>query len=149
MRKTILALLLLLCPFATLCHAQTSRDARVAYVLKNLGINADTQKKLKPLLQGYLADKKAAGADYSAQKDKLKSSIKNGTLTNDQATKLLSLKWDAEAKETAVKRKYTERFQTVLSAKKTYRCFTLLNDSKDKVQGKSKGKAKDDDDDED
>ncbi len=146
MRRTLIALLLLLSPFATLCHAQTSRDARMAYVLKNLGINADTQKKLKPLLQSYLADKKAASAEYSSQKDKLKSSIKNGTLTNDQASKLLTLKWDAEAKETAVKRKYTERFQTVLSAKKTYRCFTLLNDSKDKVQGKKKASAKDDDD---
>ncbi len=147
MRKIIIALLLMLCPFASLCQAQANRDARVAYVLKNLGINADTQKKLKPLLQAYLADKKTAGAEYSAQKDKMKSAIKNGTLTNDQATKLLTLKWNAEAKETAVKRKYTEQFQTVLSAKKTYKCFTLLNDSKDKVMGKTKGKANDDDDD--
>ncbi len=147
MRKIFIALLLMLCPFASLCHAQTNRDARVAYVLKNLGINADTQKKLKPLLQAYLADKKTAGAEYAAQKDKMKSAIKNGTLTNDQATKLLTLKWNAEAKETAVKRKYTEQFQTVLSAKKTYKCFTLLNDSKDKVMGKTKGKTNDDDDD--
>ncbi|MCD8302752.1 MAG: hypothetical protein LUC44_07015 [Prevotellaceae bacterium] len=138
MRKIIIILALALCPFATVCLAQSNRDARVNYVLKNLGINSDTQKKLRPLLEAYLKEKKAASDDYNALKSKLKSNISSQTLTNDQATKLLSLKWAAESKETAVKKKYTTEFCTVLSAKKTYKCFDLLNDKKSKVQGKQK-----------
>ncbi|MCD7722037.1 MAG: hypothetical protein LUI09_07390 [Prevotellaceae bacterium] len=147
MRRLIIILSLLLCPLCSACYAQSNRDARVAYVLKNLGINSATQKKLQPLLTSYLSEKKAASDEYNALKAKLKANIKSETLTNDQASRLLSLRWAAEAKETAVKKKYTEKFETVLSAKKTYKCFSLLNDKKSKVQGKSKSKDDDDDDD--
>ncbi len=146
MRKTIIVFSLALCAFSTVCVGQTNRDARVDYVLKNLGVNRDTQKKLQPLLYEYLAERKEAGAEYASLKSKLKANISSETITNDQATTLLTKKWAAEVKETAVKRKYTEMFQTVLSAKKTYKCFDLLNDSKSKVQGKQKGKQEDDDD---
>ncbi len=156
MRKTliILTLALMLPAHSWVCMGQSSRDARVAYVLKNLGVNAATQKKLKPLLVAYLEERKATGKDYDALKAKLHTSIKSETLTNEQASRLLALKWASESKETAVKKKYTEKFETVLSAKKTYKCFDLLNDKKSKVQGGKKGKGNggggsDDDDDDD
>ncbi len=141
-----------MCLTAMVCMGQTSkgksstpnRDARVQYVNKNIGISRDKQKELTPLLYAYLKEKKEAGAEYDALKDKLKKSIDMGSITNDQADKLLSLKWAAEKKETAVKIKYTEKFKTVLSSKQTYKCFDLLNDKKSKIQGK---KSKDDSDD--
>ncbi len=149
-RALLLVLALSLCAPLALrsfsVHAQSNRDARIAYVLKNLGVNSDTQKKLRPLLEGYLAEKKASGEAYSALKSKLKSNISSGTLSNEQAKKLLDAKWASESRETAVKKKYTEKFMTVLSAKKTYLCFDLLNDKKSKVQGKKKDKESDDDD---
>ncbi len=144
MRRIVI--ILAVAVLAPSCLGQTNRDARVSYVLQNLGVNRETQKKLRPLLQDYLSEKKEASSEYTALKGKLKAGISAETLTNEQATSLLTKKWAAEAKETAVKRKYTEKFQTVLSAKKTYKCFDLLNDSKSKVQGKQKTKGADDDD---
>ena len=111
-------------------------DMRVNYVLQNLGVKRDVQEQLKPLLQSYLADKKTANKAYDDMKDKLKASIDNGTLTEKQAQQLLTLKWQADEKELVVKRQYETKFKTVLSAKKTYLCFDLLNDSKSKMLGK-------------
>ena len=51
------------------------------------------------------------------------------------AQTLLNLKWQAAEKELAVKKDYEKKFMTVLSAKKTYLCFDLLNDKKSKVRG--------------
>lgn len=111
-------------------------DMKVAYVLKNLGVKRDVQAQLKPLLQSYLADKKTANKQYDEMKDRLKASIDNGTLTEKQAQQLLNAKWAADERELAVKRQYETKFKTVLSAKKTYLCFSLLNDSKSKMRGK-------------
>ena len=119
-------------------------DMRVAYVLKNMGISRDLQGKLKPLLVSYLADKKAAEKQYEDMKDKLKGSIDNGTLTEKQAQALLNAKWTAAEKELAVKRQYETKFKTVLSAKKTYLCFDLLNDKKSKVMGTDKNNKDED-----
>lgn len=115
--------------------AGKNADMRVAYVLKNLGIKRDVQQKLQPLLVSYMADKKTANKPYDTLKDKLKPSIEAGTITEKQAQELLTRKWDAAEKELAVKRQYETKFRTVLSAKKTYLCFDLLNDKKSKVRG--------------
>ncbi len=147
MRKLFITLTLALCAFSTACLGQTNRDARVDYVLKNLGVKREVQMKLKPLLYAYLEEKKKANEDYDALKTKLKANIKSETITNEQASSLLTKKWTAETKETAVKKKYTEKFETIISAKKTYKCFNLLNDSKSKVQGKAKQKDYDEEDD--
>lgn len=116
-------------------YAGKKSEMRVNYVLQNIGVKRDVQTKLKPLLVSYLADKKAANKAYDDLKDKLKPSINAGTLTDKQAQQLLTLKWQADEKELAVKRQYETKFKTVLSAKKTYLCFDLLNDSKSKMRG--------------
>jgi len=115
--------------------AGKNADMRVAYVLKNMGISRDVQAKLRPLLVSYLADKKVANKPYDSLKDKLKPSIEAGTITEKQAQELLTRKWEAAEKELVVKRQYETKFKTVLSAKKTYLCFDLLNDKKSKVRG--------------
>ena len=140
MKTRNLIVLAIMCLTLAMGNVGTARagknaDMRVAYVLKNLGINRDTQNKLRPLLASYMADKKAANKPYDTLKDKLKPSIEAGTITEKQAQELLIKKWDAAEKELAVKRQYETKFKTVLSAKKTYLCFDLLNDKKSKVRG--------------
>ena len=120
---------------STMALAGKNADMRVAYVLKNLGIKRDLQVKLKPILDSYMADKKAANKTYDNMKDKLKPSIEAGTITDKQAQALLDAKWVAAEKELAVKKEYEKKFKTVLSVKKTYLCFDLLNDKKSKVRG--------------
>ena len=117
-------------------QAGKKSNMKVAYVLRNVGVKRDVQAKLKPILVSYMADKKAAGKAYDDLKDKLKPSIEAGTITEKQAQQLLNLKWEADEKELAVKRQYETKFKTVLSTKKTYLVFSLLNDSKDKMLSK-------------
>ena len=138
--SSILSILFLLCCGID-AQAGQKADMRVPYVLQNIGVKRDVQAKLKPLLVSYLADKKAASKEYENMKDKLKPSIEAGTITEKQANALLRAKWLADEKELAVKRQYEEKFKSVLSAKKTYLCFDLLNDKKSKMLGKD---AKDD-----
>lgn len=136
--KLIVAIAMAVCMalgFATTAQAGKNADMRVNYVLQNLGVKRDVQANLKPLLVSYLADKKAANKAYDDMKTKLKPSIKNGTLTEKQAQALLTAKWVAAEKELAVKRQYETKFKTVLSAKKTYLCFSLLNDKSSKILG--------------
>lgn len=132
--------ILLIALFATLglslnAFAQSKRAARVQYVLKNIGIDAAQQKKLKPLLEKYLEEKKAQTAPYEDLKDDLKPKIEAGMLSDKQADKLLKLKWEADQKELNLKKQYEVRFRTVLSASKTFQCFDLLNDKKSKYLG--------------
>ncbi|MBP5515124.1 MAG: hypothetical protein J6Y04_10205 [Bacteroidaceae bacterium] len=119
----------------TMMQAGKNADLRVAYVLKKIGVNKEIQAKLRPLLQSYLADKKVANKEYDDLKEKLQANISNGSLTEKQAQTLLTLKWSSDEKELAVKKTYEKKFRTVLSAKKTYLCFTLLNDKKSKIKG--------------
>lgn len=139
-RLILCCLIFLLAAFGNIGTAKAGRksDMKVNYVLQNLGVKRDVQARLKPLLVSYLADKKVANKEYDDLKDKLKPSIDAGTITEKQAQQLLDLKWKADEKELAVKRQYEEKFKTVLSVKKTYACFGLLNDSKSKMQEKSK-----------
>lgn len=136
----ILSILFLLC-YGIDVQAGQKAELRVTYVLQNIGVKRDVQAKLKPLLISYQTDKKAANKEYDDMKAKLKPSIDAGTITEKQANALLRAKWLADEKELAVKRQYEEKFKTVLSAKKTYLCFDLLNDKKSKMLGKE---AKDD-----
>ena len=118
-----------------MAEAGKKSDMRVKYVLQNIGVKRDVQTQLKPLLVAYLAEKKAANKAYDDMKDKLKPSIDGGTLTEKQAQNLLNAKWAAAEKELQVKKQYETKFRTVLSAKKTYLCFDLLNDKKSKMMG--------------
>lgn len=144
MKRTILIFVLAICPFLTEARGQSNREVRVNYVLTNIGVKRDVQAKLRPLLEAYLADKKKANQAYDGLKKKLELKIKGGTISNEQADQLLALKWVADEKELAVKKAYEKKFKTVLTSKKTYQCFDLLNDKKSKMLGKSKSGDSDD-----
>lgn len=127
--------------------APTKQQKRVAYAIKNLKLDATTAKTLQPILMSYLQELKAAQKPYDDLKDKYKTDIDKGTLTDKAATALLAAKWAAAKAETAVKEKYDKQFRTVLSAKKTWYCFDLLNDKMSKIDGTGSKKSADDDDD--
>lgn len=140
MRIVMLCLVAMIMCVGNSSYAQKVKksDLKVNYVLHNIGVKRDVQAKLKPILEAYLADKKAANKEYDDAKTKLKNSIKTGTLTEKQAQTLLNMKWQADEKELAVKRQYETKFKTVLPVKKVYLCFSLLNDSKSKMLGEPK-----------
>lgn len=125
--------------------APSKSQRRIAYTLKNLGVDANKQKQLTPLLTQYLNDKKAATKRYDDMKKKYEVAIKKGTLTDGQAKELLEAKWDCDARELNVKKTYTVKLATVLPMKKVYKCFSLINDKMSKVDGTKQGKEDDDD----
>ncbi len=138
MKKVLIALFVGFLCFGTSAMAQSNRAARVQYVLKNLDLDATQQKKLKPLLEKYLLEKKTQTANYEDMKDDLKERIDAGTLTDKQANSLLKAKWEADEKELALKIKYEPKFKAVISPAKVFKCYDLLNDKKSKIRGEEK-----------
>lgn len=126
--------------------APTKQQKRVAYTLKNLKLDATTTKTLQPVLMDYLTELKAAQKPYDDLKDKYKTDIKNGTLTDRAASALLAAKWTAAKNEVTVKEKYEKKFLTIISAKKVWYCFDLLNDKMSKIEGKASNSDDDEDD---
>lgn len=142
-----LALTLLMSGSINTQAAPTKQQKRVAYTIKNLKLDATTSKALQPLLLAYLNELKAAQKPYDDLKDKYKNDIDKGTLTDKIATTLLTAKWQAAKNEVAVKQKYEAKFREILSAKKTFYCFSLLNDKMSKIEGTKSNKSSADDDD--
>lgn len=140
----LMALTLSLSGVSTTMAAPTKQQKRVAYTLKNLKLDAATQKKLQPILLAYLQELKAASKAYDDMKDKYKGDIDKGVLTDKAATALLAAKWAAAKNETAVKQKYEAKFKELLSPKKVWYCYALLNDKMSKIEGKSSSKNDDD-----
>jgi len=148
MKNRIALIIAVICCLSICSNASfagVKQDKRVAYVLNQLKLDNESSRKLKPMLQAYLKDKKDASDAYEALKDKYKSEIKKGTLTDKHASSLLKEKWIAEQKELDVKKRYSAKFRTVLSPKKTYLCFSYLNDKWSKIEG---GKTNDEEEDE-
>ena len=68
----------------TSAFAGSKRDARVAYVLKNLKLKADVQEKFKPLLEAYLKELSDLKDPYKKLKDDLQDAIDANKLTAAQ-----------------------------------------------------------------
>ncbi|MEG1580598.1 MAG: hypothetical protein RR386_04985 [Bacteroidaceae bacterium] len=136
--KSILVLLLF-AGFTTMATAQISKsEIRCAYVIKSLKLNNAQATQFRPVLMAYLKELKVAKSGYENLKDKLKMAIKGHRISEAQATQLLAARWDSDAKELAVKKKYTPIFRKQLSARLTFETFSFANDNKEKRAGKSK-----------
>lgn len=127
-------------------YAQSKGQIKCGYVIKNLRLNKDQAAKFKPLLMNYINEMKAAKDTYDNLKDKYKPAIKSGKLTDGQAMQLLNTHWISDAKETAVKKKYTSIFVSCIGAKKTFEAFDYASDSMKKMKGGSKKSSSSDDD---
>lgn len=86
-------------------QAGAKRDARVAYVLKNLRLKSDVQEKFKPLLEAFLKELSDVKDPYEDLKDELQDAIDTNKLTAAQCDKLFELKQKQEEQEPAVLRK--------------------------------------------
>lgn len=141
MKQTILLSVLALClSTASFSQGKTKRQIRLEYTLSNLKINAQQKAKLRPLVKSYLDELHEATDAYDDRKDALRTDIKTHTLTDKAADQLLQLKFEADTRETALRRKYAARFKAVVGAKQTWYCFDLLGDKMSKITGEKKEK---------
>lgn len=134
-RINLWALLLICTTLSAPTMAQSNLELRHQYIMKNLKLNKELTGKFSPVCKSYLEELKVAKSEYSKLKDKYKDAEKNGTLTNGQAEQLLNAKFEADAKELVVRKKYYEEFKKVIPLKKVYYAFDLANDKKSKVKG--------------
>ena len=108
--------------------AGKKRDARVAYVLKNLRLKSDVQEKFKPLLDAYLKELSDLKDPYKKLKDDLQDAIDANKLTAAQCDQLFEAKQKQEDKEPALNRKWYAKFKTVLTAQQAYKAMKLSDD---------------------
>ena len=112
----------------TSTFAGKKRDARVAYVLKNLRLKADVQEKFKPLLEAYLKELSDLKDPYKKLKDSLQDAIDAGKLTAAQCDQLFEAKQKQEDKEPALQRKWYTKFKTILTTQQAYKAMKLSDD---------------------
>ena len=144
MKQIIIALLVALT--ATGAYAQKTSELRYNYVMKNLKLDKATATKAGPVIKSFIKEMKDAGDIYDDVKDKYKSDIKNGTLTNKQAASLNQAKVESATKEAAVKSTYYTKFKQVMSEKQTFLCFRLCADKKSKFVESKKSNSEEDED---
>ena len=109
-------------------QAGAKRDARVAYVLKNLRLKSDVQEKFKPLLEAFLKELSDVKDPYEDLKDELQDAIDTNKPTAAQCDKLFELKQKQEEQEPAVLRKWYAKFKTVLTTQQAYKAMKLSDD---------------------
>ena len=112
----------------TSAQAGKKRDARVAYVLKNLRLKPDVQAKFKPVLEAYLKELSDLKDPYKKLKDDLQDAIDANKLTAAQCDQLFEAKQKQEDKEPSLNRKYYAKFKTVISAQQAYKAMKLSDD---------------------
>ncbi|MBQ4229812.1 MAG: hypothetical protein II675_08460 [Bacteroidaceae bacterium] len=112
----------------TSAFAGKKRDARVAYVLKNLRLKPDVQAKFKPLLEAFLKELSDVKDPYEDLKDELQDAIDANKLTAAQCDKLFELKQKQEEQEPPVLRKWYAKFKTVLTTQQAYKAMKLSDD---------------------
>ena len=109
-------------------HAGKKRDARVAYVLKNLRLKSDVQEKFKPMLDAYLKELGDLKDPYKNLKDELQDAIDGNKLTPAQCDQLFEAKQKQEEQEPAINRKYYAKFKTILTTQQAYKAIKLSDD---------------------
>lgn len=109
-------------------QAGPKRDARMAYVLKNLRLKSDVEEKFKPLLEAYLKELSDLKDTYKNLKDELQDAIDANKLTPAQCDQLFETKQKQEEMEPAIHRKHYAKFKTVLTTQQAYKAMKLSDD---------------------
>lgn len=112
----------------SVAQAGKKRDARVAYILKNLRLKADVQEKFKPILDAYLKELSDIKDPYKKMKDELQDAIDANKLTAAQCDQLFEAKQKQEEQEPGLNRKWYAKFKTVLTAQQAYKAMKLSDD---------------------
>lgn len=133
MKKLLLIAIIAILP--AVMNAQSDKDkTRFTYVTTQMKLSKDMCTKLQPVYYAYLKELHAAKNIYDDMKDKYANQIKKKTLTAEQATALTNARWQSDAKVLAVRKAYTQKFQTILTAQQVYFLFSYSNDSKSKMK---------------
>lgn len=136
--KTIIPVLMIaLLPLVAMSQSQKDKD-RWAYVSTQMKLQKDVKAKVQPVFYSYMKELHAAKDIYDNQKDRLITAIRKNSLTAAQATQLTNARWASDAKVLEVRKAYTKKFSTMLSAQQVYYLFSYANDSKSKREGKKK-----------
>jgi len=114
--------------------AKSKLEKRYEYTLFKLKLDKQTEARFAPVLKAYLTEKKAANDPYDDLKKKYQAAEDAGTLTDSQARQLLDAKFEAEAKELAIKKKYYTEFCKILKLKKVWYAFDYSNDKMSKIE---------------
>ena len=112
----------------TSAQAGKKRDARIAYVLRNLRLKSDVEAKFRPLLDAYLKELSDIKDPYKNLKDQLQDAIDANKLTPAQCDQLFEAKQKQEELEPAVNRKHYAKFKTVLTTQQAYKAMKLSDD---------------------
>lgn len=131
MKHFMLLAAMVLCLAVTMpisAQAGKKRDARIAYVLKNLRLKSDVEAKFKPVLEAYLKELSDLKDPYKAMKDELQDAIDANKLTPAQCDKLFEEKQKQEEKEPALQRKWYAKFKTVITTQQAYKAMKLSDD---------------------
>jgi Skp family chaperone for outer membrane proteins len=131
MKHFMLLAAMFLCLAVTMpssAQAGKKRDARVAYVLKNLKLKPDVQEKFRPILEAYLKELSDLKEPYKKLKDELQSAIDANKLTAAQCDQLFEMKQKQEEKEPDILRKHYAKFKTVLTTQQAYKAMKLSDD---------------------
>ena len=131
MKNFMLLAAMVLCLAVTMptsAQAGKKRDARIAYVLKNLRLKSDVEAKFKPVLEAYLKELSDLKDPYKAMKDELQDAIDANKLTPAQCDKLFEAKQKQEEKEPALQRKWYAKFKTVITTQQAYKAMKLSDD---------------------
>ncbi len=133
--KHLLLILAMFISLATImpspAHAGKKRDARVAYVLKNLRLKSDVQEKFKPILDAYLKELGDLKDTYKNLKDEMQDAIDANKLTATQCDQLFEAKQKQEEQEPALNRKWYAKFKTVLTTQQAYKAMKLSDDKRE------------------
>jgi len=109
-------------------YAGNKTDAKVAYVLKSLKVDKAKKDKLTPILSEYYAEVSSAKKEYKDLKNKLEDAEFNGKLTAEDCDKLFETKQAFDSQEAAIRKKYYQKFKSVLTVQEAYQAIKLCND---------------------
>ena len=122
MKKTLFFIATFFATTLFIC-AQSQKDREIFdYVSKQLALSKEDKNRLRPV--------------YDNLKEKNLTAIRKDKLTSNQAIMLNNARWASDAKVLEVRKKYSQKFATVLSPQQVYYLFSYANDSKSKRASK-------------
>lgn len=136
MKKTLFFIATFFATTLFIC-AQSQKDREIFdYVSKQLALSKEEKNRLRPVFYSYRKELRSAKNIYDNLKEKNLTAIRKDKLTSNQAIMLNNARWASDAKVLEVRKKYSQKFATVLSPQQVYYLFSYANDSKSKRASK-------------
>lgn len=133
MKKLFLCFLCLgLCSMFCITANAGNNSKKIAYVTKTMKLDKATSEKLTVVLNAYYDEEDKIKAPRKALKNKLENLEATGKLSASQCDELFTNKLTQEKEILDLRKKYYEKFKTVLSTQQAYQAIKLCNDKLNK-----------------